>query len=115
MVLYCDLLKLLIKLDNLIIIYIGMKDRELHDFLPNIKRYISPPNPIIDKTVHEPPPCKDTPFEPPLDLNSDEDTQQSTEIYTLATAYSVTNLIFLKWKNRETERNGTSYFASNFL
>lgn len=100
MLLVCDLLKLLIKLDNLIISYIGMKDREMHDFLPNIKRYISPPNPIIDKTVDEPPPFKDIPFQPPLDLNSDEDSDQSTEIYTLASAYSLKNLIFLKWKNR---------------
>jgi len=48
-----------------------MKDREMHDFLPKIKNFISPPNPIIDKTVEESPPYKDISFCQPLDLNSD--------------------------------------------
>lgn len=87
----------------------------MHDFLPNIKKYISPPNPIIEKIVEEPIIEKSAEREGPLDVNSDEDSEHSSEVYTLATAYSAKNLIFLKWKNRETERNGTSYFASNFM
>jgi hypothetical protein len=35
-----------------------MRDREMHDFLPNIRKFIASPNPIIDKIVEEPIPKK---------------------------------------------------------
>jgi hypothetical protein len=82
--------------------------------LPDIRRYITPPNPIIHKILlREPslPPTKT----PKLDSNSDEDPEPPGQLYTLFTAYYQQNLIFIKWKQRTTTRNGLSFYASHFF
>lgn len=43
-----------------------LEDTHIH-ILPNITRYINPPNPIIEKIVEEPAPIK----RPHIDLDSD--------------------------------------------